>query len=450
MKHLYLIAACLILYANTGRAQTTQTSATPVGFSLADCINYAYQHQDSIKNAQLDLKNSEYTIKELIGQGLPQVNGSASFQDYMQIPVSLVPGEFFGQPGTTIPIKFGVKYQSSVGLSLDQKLFDPTYLISLKNRNVYTELFTKNLTRTRIQTNVSVTKAYYQVLVSNEAITLLDANISQLKQQLDQTTAQNKQGFVEKIDVDRLSVSYNNLVTSRENVIRSLALNYELLKFQMGMPIRQNITLTDKLTDIKDANVDYPELANDTSFYKNRIEYSLLQTNEHLNQIDVKRKKAQFLPSVSFFGNASSVYQENTFTNLYGSNFPTSYIGLRLSMPIFTGLQHVYQIKQAQIALQKAQNNLDDAKNSLILQASIARTTYMNGLQSLRSQKLNQDLAREVLRVSKIKYQQGVGSSIEVTQAQTSLEIADNQYIQALYEALISKVDLNKAYGKIN
>jgi len=450
MKQLYLLAACLILYANTSSAQQKQTSTAPYSFSLADCINYAYEHQDSVKNAQLDLKNADYKVSELIGQGLPQINGSASFQDYLQIPVTLIPGEFFGQPGTFVPLKFGVKYQSSFGATLDQKLFDPSYLISLKNRGIYKELFSKSLTRTKIQTNVSVTKAYYQVLVSNEQIKLLDANITQLKQQLDQTSEQNKQGFVEKIDVDRLSVSYNNLVTNRENVVRSLVLNYELLKFQMGMPIKLDLVLTDKLEDVKLNKFDETAASADTSFYKNRIEYGLLQTNEHLNAIDVKRKKSMFLPTVSAFGSISSVYQDNTFSNLYSANFPTSYIGLKLSIPIFTGFQRSYQIKEAQITLQKSQNDLEDAKNAFSLQASVARTTYLNGLQSLENQKRNQQLARDVLRVAKIKYQQGVGSSIEVTQAQTELETADNQYIQSLYDALISKVDMDKAYGKIN
>jgi outer membrane protein TolC len=450
MKQLYLLAACLILYANTSSAQQKQTSTAPYNFSLADCINYAYEHQDSVKNSQLDLKNADYKVSELIGQGLPQINGSASFQDYLQIPVTLIPGEFFGQPGTFVPLKFGVKYQSSFGATLDQKLFDPSYLISLKNRGIYKELFSKSLTRTKIQANVSVTKAYYQVLVSNEQIKLLDANITQLKQQLDQTSEQNKQGFVEKIDVDRLSVSYNNLVTNRENVVRSLVLNYELLKFQMGMPIKLDLVLTDKLEDVKLNKFDESSASADTSFYKNRIEYGLLQTNEHLNSIDVKRKKSMFLPKVSAFGSISSVYQDNTFSNLYSANFPTSYIGLKLSIPIFTGFQRSYQIKEAQITLQKSQNDLEDAKNAFSLQASVARTTYLNGLQSLENQKRNQQLARDVLRVAKIKYQQGVGSSIEVTQAQTELETADNQYIQSLYDALISKVDMDKAYGKIN
>jgi len=297
---------------------------------------------------------------------------------------------------------------------------------------------------------VSVTKAYYQVLVSNEQIKLLDANIDQLKQQLDQTTQQNKQGFVEKIDVDRLAFQYNTLVTNRENVVRSLVINYELLKFQMGMPIKYDLALTDKLTDVNRNALDESTTTTDTTFYKNRIEYGLLQTNEHLYEIDLKRKKSMFLPSLSFFGNIASTYQDNAFGNLFLANYPTSYIGLKLSMPLFTGFQRTNQIKEAKIAVLKSQNDMEDAKNGFALQASMAHTSYINALKSFANQKSNRELAEEILRVSKIKYSQGVGSSLEVTQAQTGLESADNQYIQALYDALISKVDLDKAYGRIN
>jgi len=451
MKQLFLLSACLILYANVSSAQQQPATPPTYKFSLADCINYAYEHQDSVKNAKLDVKNADYKVNELLGQGLPQINGSAQFQDYLQIPTTLIPNSAFspGATGTTA-VKFGVTYQSSFGATLDQKIFDPTYLISLKNRNVYKELFTKSLTRTRIETTVSVTKAYYQVLVSNEQIKLLDANIEQLKQQLDQTTQQNKQGFVEKIDVDRLAFQYNSLMTNRENVTRSLVLNYELLKFQIGMPIKDELVLTDKLTDVNRDKLDEASSTTDSTFYKNRIEYSLLQTNNHLNEIDLKRKKSMFLPTLSFFGNFSSFYQDNAFGNLFIASYPTSYIGLRLTMPLFTGLQHYNQVREAKITLQKSQNDLENAKNAFALQASVAHTTYINALHSFENQKRNRDLAQEILRVSKIKYGQGVGSSIEVTQAQTAVDAADNQYIQALFDALISKVDMDKAYGRIN
>src|ERR1700761_747985 len=299
MKHILFTASFVCAIAFTSYAQQAPPpNGQLYNFTLADCINYAYEHQDSVLNANLDVKSAGYHVKEIIGQGIPQVSGTANFQDYLQIPTTLIPGEFVGQPGTFIPLKFGVKYQSNIGINASQILFDGNYFVGLQGRKTYQQLFNLNYNRSKIEANVVVTKAYYQVLVSNEQIKLLDANINQVKQTLDQTAAQNKQGFVEKIDVDRLTVQYNDLVTTRENTLRLLVLNYQLLKFQMGMPIENNVVLKDKLEDIKlDANV--AEMSADSTFYHNRVEYNLLETQKKLDEYDVKSKRAQFLPKLT-------------------------------------------------------------------------------------------------------------------------------------------------------
>lgn len=431
-----------------GLAQQAPPDNASYSFTLAECVAYAYQHQNDVKNADLDNKSTDFRLKEITGSGYPQINGTASFQDYIKIPTTLLPGEFFNAPGTFIPVKFGVKYQSNLGVNVSQIIFDGNYFVGLKARQTYKELSERSLTRSKIDVNVNVTKAYYQVLVSDKQIALLDANIKQLKQQLDETTAQNKQGFAEKIDVDRLDVQYNNLVTNRENVVRLLALNYQLLKFQMGMPIENSLTLKDKLENIK-LEDNLPQVGADTTFYRNRVEYSLLEAQKKLNEYDLQSKKAQYLPKLTANGSYALSYQNNSFGDLYSTSFPSGFIGLTLNIPIYNGGQRSNQVKQSQITVQKAQNNLDNAKNALKLEASKATVTYINGLRTLKNQQHSQELAREVLRVSRIKYQQGVGSSIEVTQAQTALESADNTYIQGLYDALVSKVDLDKAYGRI-
>ncbi|MDB4926499.1 TolC family protein [Mucilaginibacter sp.] len=452
MKCIFLTATLICTIALSSYAQQVPLPNTPRNFSLADCIKYAYEHQDSVKNANLDVKSAEYKVKETIGSGLPQISGSISFQDFLKPPATVGPNIFATPIDLNAPlIKFpfgAVKYNNTYSLQASQLLFSGTFIVGLQAVKTFRELSQRSLVRSKIETNVNVTKAYYQVLVSDEQIKLLDANIAQLKQQLDQTTQQNKQGFVEKIDVDRLSVQYNNLVTNRENVARALILNYQMLKFQMGMQIEEEITLTDKLADIKFDQVVSTTL--DTTFYHNRIEYKLLETNVTLNQLDVKSKKATFLPTVSLNAGFGEVFQENQFRYLYNNMYPNSFIGLDINIPIFSGWQRSNQLKQSQINVQKAQNDLYNASNGFKLQASAARITFFNSLQSLNNQKRSRELAQEVLRVSKIKYAQGVGSSIEVTQAQTELENSDNQYIQALYNALISKVDLDKAYARIN
>lgn len=449
MKKTIKIGVLLCIAVLKGFAQQAPVGQT-FNFSLADCINYAYQHQDTVVNAELDIKSAEYKVKETTGLGLPQINGTASLTDYLKTPTTLLPGEFFGQPGTFIPVKFGVKYQSNFGVQLNQLIFDGSYLVGLKASRTYKELSQRQLVRSKIEAAVQVSKAYYQVLSAGERIKLLDSNIVQLKQLYDQTAAQNKQGFVELIDVDRLNVQYQDLVTTRENTVRLLALGYQMLKFQMGMPIEANLILKDRLEDVKlDAAETISAAVTDSTLYRNRAEYSLLETQLKLNQLDLQRYKAQYLPSLSAVGNYTSSYQNNAFSDLYATQFPSSYIGLQLNVPIFSGFQRDNRVKQAKITVQKTQNDLQNAKNGLNLQGNAARINYLNGLESLNSQKRIRAVAQEVLRVAKIKYQQGVGSSVEVIQAEQSLLQADDKYIQGLYEAMSGKVDLDRAYGKI-
>jgi outer membrane protein len=444
-----LIFAGILFCAIAGKSYAQQAPPdSTYSFSIQDCISYAYQHQHDVKNASLDVTSAGYKVKEIIGQGLPQVSGSAAFQDYFKIPVTLIPGEFFNEPGTFIPLKFGVTYQSNLTVNVNQILFDPNYIIGLQGSRTYKQLYERSYARTKIETNVNVTKAYYQVLVNVEQLKLLNADIDQLKQQMDETVARNKQGFVEQVDVDRITVQYNSLVTNRENTKRMLILDYQLLKFQMGMPIEHAIILKDKLEAIQ-LNANIADTTADSSVYHHRIEYNLLETQKRINEFSLKSEKAQYLPKLTANGSYSASYQNNSFGNLYSTDYPSGYIGLSVNIPIFSGGQRLNQVREAKITVLKSQNDLDDMKNTVNLQVNEARTSYINGLQTLNDQKKNMDLAMEVLRVSKIKYEQGVGSSIEVTQAQTALQDADNSYIQGLYDALVSKVDLDQAYGRI-
>jgi outer membrane protein len=444
MKHqIYTFLLCLSL----ALPATAQIKDTTASFSLNDAINFAQAHQVSIANAKIDEQIAINTVKKTIGIGLPQISGNASFQDYLKVPTSLLPGEVFGQPGTQIPVKFGVKFNSSVGLELNQLLFDGSYLVGLKASRTYKELSVKNTTRNRIETTVAVTKAYYAVLVNNELLTLLDANLERLRKSLNDTEQMFKNGFVEKIDVDRLTVLNNNLVTERENLIRVLDLGVNLLKFQMGMSIGSKLELTDKISNV---NVDKSPILGDSQAFNKRIEYSLLQTQKKLNELDVKRYKSLFLPSLGAFGSTSSNFQNNQFSNLYDTRFPTTVVGLRLSVPIISGGQKLYQLRNAKLEALKTDNQLVNLQNAINLEINQAQTVYFNGQQSLENQKRNMDLAKEVLRVTKVKYEQGVGSSLEVTTAETSLKESQNNYINALYDMLINKVNLDKALGNIN
>jgi outer membrane protein len=442
-RTIYMLLFCF----STVIPALAQQKDTTASFSLSQAISFALANQTDIKNAKIDEQIAINTVKQTIGIGLPQISGNASFQDYLKVPTSLLPGEFFGAPGTQIPVKFGVKYNSGVGLEASQLLFDGTYLVGLQASKTFKELSVKNSRRTSIETAVAVTKAYYSVLVNNEQLTLLDANMDRLKKSLNDTEQMFKNGFVEKIDVDRLTVLNNNLATERENVIRLLALNLNMLKFQMGMTIGSTLALTDKISDVK---LDQTQVLVDSTAYQKRIEYSLGQTNVRLKELDVKRYKNAFLPSLAAFGSTSANYQADKFSNLYDTRFPTTVVGLRLSIPLISGGQKLYQLRNSKLEVLKSKNDLTALKNGINLDINAAQTNYINGQRSLENQKRNIDLAKEVLRVTKVKYDQGVGSSIEVTTAETALKEAQNNYITALYDMLINRVNLDKALGNIN
>lgn len=428
------------------RAQTADSQNN--SFSLKQVIDYALAHQSNVLNAGIDEEIAKNTVRQTVGIGLPQVSTNFNFQDYLKVPTSLLPGEVFGQPGTQIPVQFGVKYNSSVGIELNQLIFDGSYIVGLQASKTYKELSVRNSTRTRIETVVAVTKAYYSALVSTEQLGLIDANLSQLSKSLNDTEALFKNGFAEKIDVDRLQVLKNNLETERENVTRLLVVNVDLLKFQMGMPIQAGLELTDKISDVRSESVQVQAI--DSSVYRNRIEYSLLETQRKLDELDFKRYKSQFLPTLKGFASANKSFQSNDFSDLYSRNFPTSVIGLTLSWNLINGGQRIYQMRNAKLAIMKTDNNLFNLKNGIAQEISITQKMYINSLRSVENQERNLNLAREILRVSRIKYEQGVGSSLEVTTAETSLKEAQNNYINALYDLLINKVNLQKATGQIN
>jgi outer membrane protein TolC len=214
----------------------------------------------------------------------------------------------------------------------------------------------------------------------------------------------------------------------------------------MGMSVQSKLTLKDSIAGLQ---VVQTFAVSDTAAYKNRIEYSLLETQKKLNELDLKRYKSQFLPSLAAFGSTSQNALSNSFGSLLDRSFPTTLIGFRLAVPIISGGIKMYQVRNAKLEILKTQNNLINLRNGISLEVEQAQTIYRNGLKSLENQNRNMELAQEVLRITKIKYEQGVGSCIEVTSAETSLKESQNNYINALYDLLINKVNMDKALGKI-
>lgn len=451
--------------------------STNGGFTLDQCITYALENTIDVKNSRIDAQMAEAKVKETTGIGFPQIDGSVSLTNNPKLPrfyqkydpnqnaffdLSQIPGIEAGDV-VAFPNVFQLPASGNAGLTLNQLLFNSSYLVGLKAAGTYKDLAYKTETQTQIQVVENVTKAYYGVLVNNERITLFDNNIARVDSLLRTTTALNKNGFAEEIDVDRIRVTLNNLKSERLKFLNLQNLSLNLLKFQMNYPMEQPLQVAGDLQELKVNENLFNEYNTDWD-YKNRIEYKVLETQRRLQELNIKNKYSASIPNLSGFVNFGYSTQSNDISGLfktksavestsdYGPDKWYSYssYGVTLNIPIFSGLQRSYQVQQAKLELLKIQNNFTSLKQSIDLSIHQNTTTYQNALETLKSQDENMKLAEKVARVTKIKYEQGVGSNIEVIDAESSLREAQVNYYNALFDAIISKIDLDKAFAKID
>ncbi|MEY3918501.1 MAG: hypothetical protein RLZZ132_836 [Bacteroidota bacterium] len=429
----------------------TSLAANAQSFSLKQAVDYAITHQVQVKNSQIDLQNASAKINEIKAMGLPQVNGSLALTNNLILQRVFIPARIFNPAaaeGELIAAKFGVDNSGFANVGLSQLVFDGSYLLGLKASSVYKDLAVKSVTQSKQQVAENVTKAYYGILVNEKRMGLLSLNLARLDTLLKETRELNKQGFVEKIDVQRLDVQANNLRTELENVNRLQELSYSLLKFQMGYPMEEPIKVTESLEKIESATFN-TDKAGEFS-YANRIEYSILQTQENLAELDLKSIKAGYLPRLVLNANYGYNAGANAFGDLVSKPwFDNAAVTVALQIPIFDGFSKKYKAVQSANNLQKVRQSYGLLKSSIDLQRSQASITMKNALESMREQKANLDLANEISRVTRVKYQQGVGSNLEVLNAESSIKESQANYFTALYNALIAKVEVEKANGTL-
>lgn len=444
-----IVSLFILLNVFVGMAEAQNKEPAPGSFSLQQAIEYAYQHQKDFLNADLDVQIAKAKVNETIGIGLPQVSASFDVKDYFTLNY-LFPGVFAGgEPGTFVgfPIKTP-SYSATAGVTASQILFDGSYLVGLRATKTYRDFSQKNLTRSKIDVVVSVSKAYYNLLVNRQRLNLVDANLTRLKKLKDDTQAMYDNGFVEKIDIDRVVLTYNNIVTEKEKTVRLITLSESFLKLQMGMDVNSTIQLTDSLNaeQLKSMSPSLEKIS-----VTNRIEYSLLETQKQLLQLDQKRYRSQYLPSLVLYGALNTTEQRPKF-DVFDTDkkwYPIGFVGASLSLSIFSGLQKHYRVEQTSLAIRKMNNEMDNAVRALNFETSSTQTALANAVATLSTQEKNLELANEVYSVSKLKYDQGVGTNLEVITAETSLKESQINYYNALYDALVAKVDLDKALGNI-
>ena len=459
----YTLLLALSVIAFHAKAQDAKSNS----FSLQQSIDYAYKNSPNYLNAQSDVLMAKYKRKEVLGMAMPQIGASVDMKNFMKIPTSVLPNfvspAVYGglvQAGVApynpqklspdgyepIAANFGTTFQAQAGASASLLVFSADYLIGLKATKEYISLMNINVNRSKADLVSQVSKAYYSVLVNKQRIALLDANITKLEKLLNDTKAFNKQGFVEQIDVDRLEVAFNNLTTEKQKIERLISLSENVLKFQMGYTGSENLTLTDSLSisDKEDLSISKIDITR-------RSEYQMLEVQQRLNNINVKRLKYGYLPSLVAYSSFNYSGQRNDLKFFTKEHiwYPTALLGGTLSLSIFDGFQRHYQIQQAKLDFKKGENNLKNLQLAIELEGASAAVNYSNASSSLQVQKRNLDLAQNIYTVSQKKYEQGVGSNIEVINAQQSLKESQANYFNAVYDLLVYKIDYLKATGSL-
>jgi outer membrane protein TolC len=389
---------------------------------------------------------SDKAFIEALSNGLPSISGSGGLNDNLKLMTTLLPGEIIGMPGEKVPVTFGSKYNTSYGISASTVLFNAPWLIGVKTAKLATDLSAKGLEQTEIDTRESVMTVYYLILVSHETLKVIDANLINLNELLASTQAMYSVGMAEATDVDQMRSNVSMLKNTKSSMERALEVNYNLLRFLLGIGRDTEIVLTQSLENILDEVDVQSLLAQDFSLEEN-INYKLVEGQVKMSELSLTGAKASVLPSLA----ASIYYNQMGMGDKLNDLrwFPNSVLGIQLSIPIFASGQRYARISKAKINLEKAINTEAMVTDQLLMQEKELRFNLQSAWEQYGLQKENIEIASRVLKSFENKYNQGMASSLDLTQANNNYLTAQNNYLSALMNLLQTRVAFNKLMNNL-
>ncbi len=424
----------LYLFPLDSSAQTTKDSVL-ANVTISNCVQYAIKHQPAVQQSLLNEQITNETIKIKLSQWFPQLNFNFSLQNNPELLTAYSNGTYFTS---------GTYNSSGLGLGVTQNIFNNDLLLAKTTASDVRKEAGQETINNKINTAAAVSKAFYDVLLTQKQADVVDEDIARLKRSLRDAYNQYQSGIVDKTDYKRATISLNNSTAQRRQIQSEIVAKYAYLKEQMGYPDSLSLSLQYDTTQIeKDAVIDTTMGVN----YDSRIEYQTLQTQKRLYAANVKYYKWSYLPTVSAFGGYNLGYLNNQFSKLYNDAFPNSVIGVQLSVPIFQGGKRTYEVKQAQEQLQIADINITALKNNINSQYAQAMAEYKGNLANYLALKDNVALATDVYTVIRIQYQQGIKTYLDVITAESDLRSSQINYYTSLYQLLQSKIDVQKALG---
>lgn len=452
-----------------GSGNSDTVKITKHEFSVQQAVDYALKNNVNVKNALEDVLYQEQVNREVTSNAYPKINASLGTTYNPNVATQVIPnfispatyqvlvdegvrngnGNPIQMPGDFgfIAAQFGTKYSAVGAISLSQILFDGQVFVGLMARDATMRFARKKVEVTEEMIKANIHKVYYQLVVSKTQVELLDANIERLEKLLKDTRIIYENGFAEKLDVDKLNVQLTNLQTEKQKILNSISNGYYGLKVLMGMPVRDELVLTDKLTD---EQIKEGILENSIYKYEDRKEFQYAQIGKELNEYNIRRYKLSQIPTVLLNGQYAKNAQRNKW-NFFGKGdwFSISSVSLNINIPIFNGFYTKSKIQQTKIQLRQTENQIETLKLTIDNEVETSKNNFRSAIATMDFQKKNMELAEKVYQQTKKKYEVGTGSQTEINAAQVELKTAQTSYITALYDAIIAKIDYMKATGKL-
>ena len=431
---------------------------------LKQAQSIALANNQNIKNAQIDLKIAKKKIWETTAMGLPQVSGQISYNDMLDIPTTLIPDfispAVYGvllQEGLIppshmpngdpqyFPAKFGTQHNASYKIQASQLIFNGAYIVGLQASKIFYQLSNQNSTKKKQETLDNVTSTYYLVLVANESVRILDSSYKTIEKSAFDIEQIAKNGLADETDAEQLKMTALNIKNTLERMKRQAEVSERLLKFQMGVDIDKPLKLTDQL-DLLLGQINFTSIIVDTFQIQNNINYKLIETQEKLTKLNFQREKSSFLPSVVGFFSFQKSAQRSEF-DIFDSNkpwYPTKIIGITIDIPIFSSGQRLMKAQEAKLELEKLRNTKQQVTEGLKMDYMNARNAYLNSYENYIQNKESYQLATKVYNKWKVKFVEGVASSIELTTQQNQYLTAQANYYNSIFELLSAKVKLER------
>ncbi|MDO6596471.1 TolC family protein [Oceanihabitans sp. 2_MG-2023] len=420
-------------------------------FSLQEAINYALKNNRTAKNAARDIKAAELQKWETTATGLPQINATVDYQNWLKQQVTLLPAELTGgTPGTFIPVNFSTKQSTTATATLTQKLFDGSYLVGLQSAKVFLEISKNAKEKTDLEVRKAVINAYGNVLLAEESLAVLNRNISVLEKNIFETTKIYENGLEEEESVEQLQITLSGIKSQLKNTERLKKLAYQMFNITLGLDLSINSKLTDNLSGLANYNSAL-NLLNAEENVENTIDYKIAENDKVAKELLLKLEKSKALPTLNAFINGGySAYNETFhFANSNQKWFGSSMFGVSLNIPIFSSGMRSASTQRAKVNLEKAQEDLTETQQQLKLQIAAAKSDYQFAMEDYENKKQNLNLAERIEQKNQTKFFEGIASSFDLRQAQTQLYAAQQELLQAMLDVINTKAELETALNEI-